>query len=127
MLGALGGWGYVIYNQHRSRDPLEIVRKHFVFYPPYSHGIWGKTRCAGASGEECWEVTYTAPVQGCGPVTFHWHVLPYGDGEPEWSYNGSRPRVDENQYPLYAILSQDSRLIDSAALGKPLPATCSTK
>jgi len=127
ILAAGGGWGYVVYNQHQSHDPLEIVRKHFVFYPEYSHGIWGKSQCAGADGEGCWEVTYTVPVQSCGPVTFDWRVFPDGDGDPTWSYNGSRPHVDENEYPLYAILNQDSHLIDSPALGKPLPATCSSK
>lgn len=126
-LVAAAGWLYVIYNQRKSNEPVEIVQKHFVFYPEYSHGVWHEGPCARAGGEKCREVTYTISVQGCGPVTFDWRVIPGEDADASWSYNGASPKFDENKYPLYAVLSQDSRLIDSPALGKPLPQTCRSK
>jgi len=125
---SVAGWLYVLYNQRRSNDPMEIIKKHFIFYPEYSHGVWREARCAAANGEKCGEVTYTIPLKGCGPVTFDWRVFP-GDGEDSatWSYNGTNPKFDEDQYALYAVLSEDSRLIDSPALGKPLPDRCPAK
>ncbi len=130
MLGAAAGWLYIAVNQHRQNDPMGIVKKHFLFYPEYSHGIWHEGPCAetqaGGAGN-CREVTYAVPVQGCGEVTFDWSVYPGGDGDKSWSYNGARPKLDEADYPLYALLSDDSHFIDSPALGKPLPPTCEIK
>jgi hypothetical protein len=124
---AAAGWMYVIYNAHRANDPTEIVRKHFVFYPEYSLGVWREGGCANVDGETCREVTYTVPVKGCGPVTFDWRVFPGEDANTTWSYNGTSPIFDEEKYPLYAVLSEDSHLIDSPALGKPEPETCPFK
>jgi hypothetical protein len=124
---ALAGWGILLYIEHRANQPVEIVRKHFIFYPDYSHGTWRDTSCAGPGGQECREVTYTVPVRGCGAVTFDWRVQADGDGGKTWSYKGTTPKFDEDKYPLYAVLSEDSGLIDSPALGKPLPDTCQWK
>jgi hypothetical protein len=121
---AAGGWLYVAYNGHRANDPTEIVKKHFVFYPEYSHGIWREANCASVNVEKCREVTYTVPVKGCGTVTFTWRVFPDRDAATNWSYNGSSPKFDDTKYAFYAVLSEDSRLIDSPALGKPAPETC---
>jgi hypothetical protein len=127
LLGVAGvaGWLALIYIQHRANQPIEIVKKHFVFYPEYSHGTWREAPCSGA--EKCREVTYTIPVKGCGPVTFDWRVQAGDDRDPTWSYNGANPKFDEDKYALYAVLSEDSRLIDSPALGKPVPDTCQMK
>ncbi len=124
VVASAAGWLYVIYNQNRAKDPLEVVRKHFVFYPDYSHGVWHEEKCTRADGEKCHKVTYTIPVKGCGPVTFDWRVFPTQDAEPTWSFKGASPKLDETRYPLYAMLNEDSRLIDSPALGNPLPETC---
>jgi hypothetical protein len=78
-------------------------------------------------GKKCREVRYTVPVNGCGPVTFAWHVSSGEDEDATLSYNGTYPKFNEDKYPLYAVLSQDSRLIDSTALGKELPETCQFK
>ena len=121
------GWLYVIYNDHRSKEPAEIVKKHFVFYPEYSHGIWREGPCAAGGRAKCRDVTYTIPVAGCGPVTFDWNVFPDDDGDTTWSYNGTQPKIDENRYAFYAVLNPDSRLIDSPALGMALPAACVAK
>jgi hypothetical protein len=121
------GWLYVIYNEHRSKEPMEIVKKHFVFYPEYSHGSWREGQCASAGKEKCREVTYTIPLKACGAVRFDWLVFPAEDAEATWSYNGASPRIDESKYPLYAVLSEDSRLVDPPAVGKPLPETCQFK
>ena len=126
-LGAAAGWFYIIYKGRRANDPMEIVKKHFVFYPPYSHGTWRETECRNADTQKCREVTYTVPVTGCGPVTFDWRVSPGDDADSSWSYQGSSPKFDESKYPLYAVLNGDSRLIDSPALGKPLPPNCRSK
>jgi hypothetical protein len=123
---ALAGWVYSIYNEHRANDPLEIVRRHFIFYAEYSHGAWQERPC-GVEQEKCRKVTYTIPVKGCGPVTFDWRVGSGEDGDRTWFYDGASPRFDEDKYPLYAVLGDDSRLIDSPALGKPLPDTCQLK
>lgn len=125
---AAAGWLYVIYSEKRANDPIEIVKKHFVFYPEYSHGVWKESQCANKDGERCREVRYTVPVKDCGPVTFDWNVFTGDEADStSWSYNGPSPRFDENKYPLYAVLSGDSRLIDSPALGKPLPQVCHAK
>jgi hypothetical protein len=122
------GWAWVIHIRNLANSPTEVVKRHFVFYPEYSHGTWQENPCADAGAGKCNEVTYTIPVKGCGPVTFDWRVFAADeDGEPTWSYNGTRPSFDESQYPLYAILNQDSHLIDSPALGKPLPTSCPLK
>jgi hypothetical protein len=124
---AAAGWLYVIVNERRQNDPMVIVRKHFVFYPEYSHGVWRETQCAHTDTAGCREITYTIPVKGCGPVTFDWRVFPGEDGDKTWSYNGTNPNFDETQYPLYAFVSDDAHFIDSPALGKPLPETCQLK
>jgi hypothetical protein len=126
-LVAAAGWLYVIYNQERSNDPMEVVKKRFVFYPEYSHGVWREKECAHVDGDKCREVTYTIPVKGCGPVTFDWLVSTGEGADAAWTYNGTDPRLDESKYPLYAVLNEDARLIDSPALGKPLPETCQFK
>ena len=83
------GWLYVIYNQHRSNEPVEIVKKHFVFYREYSQGVWREGACAKVDRAKCRDVTYTVPVSGCGPITFDWNVFPDDDGDTTWSYNGT--------------------------------------
>ena len=127
VLAAAAGWLYVIVNAHRQNDPVVIVRKHFVFYPEYSHGVWREAQCAQVDADGCREVTYTVPVKGCGSVTFDWRVFPGEDGDKTWTYNGANPSFDEARYPLYAFVSDDSHFIDSPALGKPLPDTCQLK
>jgi hypothetical protein len=121
------GWWFLIYEGNRAKDPLEIVRKHFVFYPEYSHGVWRDGPCGGAQETECREITYATPVGNCGRVTFRWRVLNGADTDASWVYEGATPHFDEGKYPLYAILNPDSRLIDSPALGKPLPNSCPFK
>jgi hypothetical protein len=120
-------WLYVIYAGRRAHDPVEIVKKHFVFYPEYSHGVWREAKCANVASEGCRNVTYTVPVKGCGPVTLAWRVFSGEDIDGAWTYNGATPRVDENAYALYGVLSEDSRLIESPALGKPVPQSCQLK
>jgi hypothetical protein len=127
VFAAGAGWLYVIYNEHRSKQPLEVVRKHFIFYPEYSHGSWREGQCADRSKEKCREVTYTIALKDCGAVRFDWLVFPGDDEDPTWSYNGTSPRIDESKYPLYAVLSEDSRLVDPPAVGRPLPESCQLK
>jgi len=125
---AAAGWLYVIYNQRKANSPIEIVKKHFIFYPEYSHGAWRDAPCAAAGAAECREVTYSIALKGCGAVDLHWQVFPgSGDGDEAWSYSGASPRIDDNRYPLFAVLNEDSRLIDSPALGKPAPDACELK
>jgi hypothetical protein len=126
-LAGAAGWMFVIYAQNRSNEPMEIVRKHFAFYPEYQRGVWREAQCASLDRKKCREITYTVPVKGCGPVNFEWQVFPGEDADTSWSYNGPTPKFDETQYPLYATLSEDSHLIDSTALGKPLPEKCRLK
>jgi len=127
-LGSAAGWGYIAFNQRQQSDPMGIVKKHFLFYPEYSQGVWHEGPCSQTeAGGKCREVTYTIPVHGCGEVTFDWNVFPSDDGDKTYSYNGARPKLDEANYPLYAILSDDSYFIDSPALGKRLPETCQLK
>lgn len=121
------GWWFLIYQGNRAKDPLEIVRRHFVFYPEYSHGVWREAPCgdaADAKDANCREVTYATQVGNCGQVTFRWRVFNEADADAPWVYDGTTPHLDESKYPLYAILNPDSRLIDSPALGKPLPSSC---
>ncbi len=127
VLVAAAAWLYVIYNEHRANDPMEIVKKHFVFYPEYARGVWREGSCADVDTGKCREVTYTVPVKSCGAVTFDWHVFPGEDADTRWSYNGTNPKIDERKYPLYAVLSEDSHLIDSPALSEPVPQTCPFK
>lgn len=116
-----------MYLDHRANEPIEIVKKHFVFYPDYSRGAWNEQPCTKPAAQKCRQVTYTVPVKGCGPVSFDWQVQMDQDGERTWSYQGPNPKFDEDKYPLYAVLSEDSRLIDSPALGKPVPDKCQLK
>jgi hypothetical protein len=125
--GAAAGWIYVIVNQHRQNDPLGIVKKHFLFYPEYSRGVWHEGPCPNADGSSCRDVTYTVPVPGCGAVTFDWSVYPGDDADKSWSYNGTRPHLDETNYPFYALLGSESQFIDSPAIGKSPPQTCQMK
>ena len=124
---AAAGWGYVIYNEHRSKEPVEIVKKHFVFYPEYAHGVWREGVCSNAGTIQCRDVTYTIPVKACGTIAFDWRVFPDEDGDATWTYQGPTPKVDESKYPLYAVLNEDSRFIDSPALGMALPRACQVK
>jgi hypothetical protein len=124
---AAAGWLYVIYNQHRSNEPVEVVKKHFVFYREYSQGVWREGACAKVDRAKCRDVTYTVPVSGCGPITFDWNVFPDDDGDTTWSYNGTTPKVDESKYPLYAVLNEDSHLIDPPAVGMALPSVCQAR
>ncbi len=124
VLASAAGWLYVIYNQNRAKDPLEVVKKHFVFYPEYSHGVWREAHCSQTNNDACRNVTYTIPVSGCGTITFDWRVISQEDADSSWTYLGANPNLDETKYPLYAVLNEDSRLIDSPAMGKPLPQAC---
>jgi hypothetical protein len=127
LLVAAAGWSYLIYNEHRANDPMEIIKKHFVFYPDYSGGVWREEACIKAYKEKCREVTYIVSVKGCGPVTFDWRVFPGEGGDTTWSYQGARPSVDESKYRLYAIVNGDSRFIDPPALGTAPPTVCQVK
>jgi len=129
LCGAAAGWLYVIVNGRRQKEPMVAVKKHFLFYPEYSHGVWREGPCGQPTPatDGCRGVTYTVPVKGCGTVTFDWRVFPQDDGEPSWMYNGTRPKLDEAEYPLYALLSDDGHFIDSPALGKALPDVCAVK
>jgi len=66
-------------------------------------------------------------VKACGTITFDWRVFPDEDGDATWTYQGPTPKVDESKYPLYAVLNEDSRFIDSPALGMALPRACQVK
>ena len=132
LLAAGAGWLYIAINQRQQNDPVGIVKKHFLFYPQYAHGAWHESPCApsptqAGDAANCRAVSYTVPVPGCGNVTFDWSVYPGDDANRSWSYNGTRPKLDEADYPLYAMLSDDSHFMDSPALGKPLPQTCQLK
>jgi hypothetical protein len=124
-LVAAAGWVYILYTQNRANNPLEIVRKHFVFYPDYSRGVWREEKCSQAGRAKCQEVVYTVALKGCGPLTFDWRVFPAEDAETIWSFQCTSPKLDESRYPLYAVLNEDSHLIDSPTRGKPL--TCQLK
>jgi hypothetical protein len=147
VLAAAAGWAYVAVNAHRQKDPVVIVKKHFLFYPEYSHGVWteGPRAAAGAgagsgTAKGCSDITYTIPVKGCGDVTFDWNVFPGdgdGDADATWKYNppptlagkvqGRRQEVDEAAYPFYAFMGEDARFIDSPALGKAVPEVCAVE
>ena len=129
-----------------------IVKKHFLFYPEYSHGVWtegpckasgagtaaGAGRNPGSDVKGCSDVTYTIPVKGCGNVTFDWNVFPGdGDADATWMYNppptladklqGRGQKIDEAAYPFYAFMGEDQRFIDSPALGKAVPEECAVE
>jgi zinc-ribbon domain len=105
-------------------DPsgIEIVKRHFVFYDEYSHGVWERKACQAAEHQQCVDLSYTVQVQACGPVTFSWRVFP---SEDDLNYQGAQPRVDETKYAFYAFLIKDSgTLLAPQALGKPVPQAC---
>jgi hypothetical protein len=105
-------------------DPsgIEIVKRHFVFYDEYSHGTWQRTPCQAAGHEKCLDLTYTVPVQACGPVTFSWRVFP---AEDDLNYEGAQPRVDETKYAFYGFLIKETgALVPAQAVGKAVPETC---
>jgi hypothetical protein len=121
------GWGALAWIQHKAKDPIEVVRKHFVFYPEYRGGTWKQSACDAYERTGCARVTYTVPVTGCGAVTFDWNVFADGDADLAYAYRGATPKIDESAYALYAVVGEDSRFMDSPALGKPAPATCVVK
>jgi hypothetical protein len=105
-------------------DPsgIEIVKRHFVFYDEYSRGAWKRAPCQDPEHQNCVAISYTVPVQACGPVTFSWRVFP---AEDDLNYEGAQPRVDETKYAFYAFLIKDSgTLVAAQAVGKPVPQTC---
>jgi hypothetical protein len=103
-------------------DGIEIVKRHFVFYDGYSQGTWQRSACQAASHEKCFDITYTVPVQACGPVTFSWRVFP---AEDDLMYEGAQPRVDEAKYAFYQFLIKETgALVPAQAEGKPVPQTC---
>ena len=107
-----------------NSDPygIGIVKRHFVFYDDYAHGTWRYKPCEAAGHQKCVDVSYTVPVQACGPVTFSWEVFP---GEDDLNYEGAEPRVNEAKYAFYAFLVKDTgALIAAQAVGKPVPETC---
>jgi hypothetical protein len=120
------GWAAVAWMQHRARDPIAVVRGHFIFYPEYRAGTWRKTACADARAG-CTDVAYTVNVGGCGPVKFEWDVVAGDDADAAYTYRGATPKIDEGAYALYAVVGADSRFMDSPALGKAAPATCALK
>lgn len=108
----------------RKSDPsgIEIVKRHFVFYDDYSHGAWQHAPCQAPDHSSCVEVTYTVPVQACGPVTFSWRVFP---SEDDLEYQGAMPRVNETRYAFYSFLVKETgALIPAQAYGKPVPEVC---
>jgi zinc ribbon protein len=108
----------------RKSDPsgIEIVKRHFVFYDDYSHGAWQHTPCQAPDHSSCVEVTYTVPVQACGPVKFSWRVFP---SEDDLEYQGAMPRVNETRYAFYSFLVKETgALIPAQAYGKPVPDVC---
>ncbi len=42
------GWAALAWIQHRAKDPVAVVREHFVFYPEYRNGAWSKGACAAS-------------------------------------------------------------------------------
>jgi hypothetical protein len=115
------------------------VKKHFVFYPNFSHGDWhseGGKLCGdvfqtGVARFDCWEVTYTISVEGCGLVTFGWRVDP---SEDSWGYQGGTTtaldkygtplRIKDSKYPISAFYDEKGVMNPPWNLGKPLPKTC---
>ncbi len=121
------GWLYVIYSERQSKNPTEIVKKHVIFYPEYSHGMWQEGHCGQGQSDGCRDVKYTLSVPGCGSVSFDWRVFPDKDSDTAFSYQGSTPKLNEDKYPLFAVLNADSLLIAPPAVGQPLPQSCQLK
>lgn len=121
-------WGFYI--RMSTGDPIGMVTKEFVFYPEYSHGQWGQEHQESCpsfdpSDSDCWHITYTIPVQGCGDITLSWTVFPEREAV---LYHGTSPRIDEYLYPLFARYDRDSRTLqDFRDRSKPLPETCQYK
>ena len=123
LLAVLGSAAVFVAIRMKS-DPsgIEIVKRHFVFYDDYSHGVWQRKPCQDPEHQQCVNVTYTVPVQACGPVTFSWRVFPADD---DLNYEGAEPRVDEVKYAFYAFLIKDSgTLVAAQAVGKAIPESC---
>jgi hypothetical protein len=120
-------WGALAWVQHAAKDPIAIVRKHFVFYPEYRNGSWSKGVCRAGERAGCTAVTYTVKVNGCGDVRFDWNVYKDDDDDAAFAYRGASPKIDESAYALYAVVGEDSRFMDSPALGKTAPAACALK
>jgi hypothetical protein len=121
------GWAGLAWFQHKAKDPIAIVRDHYVFYPEYRHGVWTEGACDAGEKSGCKRVTYTVPVNTCGNVRFEWNVFADGDEDLGYAYRGATPKIDEDAYALYAVVGADSRFMDSPALGKPAPAACMVK
>lgn len=121
------GWAGLAWIQHRAKDPVAVVREHFVFYPEYRSGAWTKAACSTSERAGCSEVAYTVNVGACGPVRFDWNVFADDDADLAYSYRGATPKIDESVYALYAVIGADSRFMDSPALGKTPPAACALK
>ncbi len=121
------GWGAVAWIQHQAKDPVAVVRKHFVFYPEYRGGAWSEGACAEGERAGCKAVTYSVAVPGCGTVRFDWNVFADGDADLAYAYRGASPKIDESAYALYAMVGEDSKFLDSPAVGKTAPASCALK
>jgi hypothetical protein len=121
------GWGAVAWIQHKAKDPVDVVRKHFVFYPEYRGGTWSEAACVEGDRAGCKQVTYSVPVTGCGVVRFEWNVYADGDADLAYAYRGATPKLDEGAYALYAMVGEDSKFMDSPAVGKTAPASCALK
>jgi hypothetical protein len=113
--------------QHKAKDPIAVVQKHYVFYPAYRGGAWSEGECDASDRAGCKRVTYTLPVSGCGNVRFDWNVFADGDEDLGYAYRGPTPKIDEDAYALYAVVGADSRFMDSPALGKKAPVACVVK
>ena len=127
VIACAAGWAALAWVQHKAKDPIEVVRKHYVFYPEYRGGVWSEDACETNDGTRCKRVMYTVPVKACGNVRFEWKVFADGDEDLGYAYRGSTPKIDENAYALYAVVGADSRFMDSPALGKAAPAACVVK
>ena len=119
-------WGFYI--RMSTGYLIGMVTKEFVFYPEYSHGQWGQEHQESCpsfdpSDSDCWHITYTIPVQGCGDITLSWGTV-FPEREAVL-YHGTSPRIDEYLYPLFARYDRDSRTLqDFRDRSKPLPETC---
>lgn len=121
------GWAALVWVQHKAKDPIEVVRKHYVFYPEYRGGVWSEAACDSNDRTGCKRVTYIVPVKACGEVRFEWNVFADGDQDLGYAYRGATPKIDEDAYALYAVVGADSRFMDSPAVGKAVPAACVVK
>jgi hypothetical protein len=121
------GWAALAWVQHKAKDPIAIVKDHYVFYPAYRGGVWSEGACDAGDAKNCKRVTYVVPVNSCGDVRFDWNVFADGDDDLGYAYRGATPRIDEDAYALYAVVGADSRFMDSPAVGKTAPAACAMK